>query len=147
MIHKDIESLSPTVQPIFKEFVAKLNEAGIKYVILETLRDLDVQEAYYAQGRRSLPVVNSLRSFAGLAMLPPDENNYTITNCDGNKIKSKHQLGLAMDVAPLDAEGNVNWQASKEEWEAIGTIGESVGLIWGAHFKGLTDSPHFEVAS
>lgn len=146
MVHRDLESLNPAAQPVFRAFLDKLNEAGIKYVVLETQRDADVQAAYYAQGRRSLPVVNSLRSFAGLPMLPPGENLYTVTNCDGTKLKSKHQFGKAMDIAPVNEKGNPNWKAPKEEWEAIGTIGESLGLIWGAHFKGLVDNPHFEVA-
>lgn len=146
MIHKDIESLDEAAQPIFKAFLAKLDEYGIRYAVIETWRSQDVQVAYYAQGRKPLDIVNSLRKLAGLWLIGSVENKNIITQCDGITTKSKHQFGKAMDIAPADAKGNPIWDATDGEWEEIGSIGEKMGLTWGAHFKGLKDNPHFEVA-
>lgn len=146
MLHRDIASLNLSVQAIFREFLKKLDEYGIKYYVSETLREQAVQRAYYAQGRQALITVNSLRDTAGLPAISERENKNIITNCDGVTNKSKHQSGKAMDIYPADDKGNPYWNASPEEFDDIGQVGEELGLTWGRHFKGLADNPHFEVS-
>lgn len=62
---------------------------------------------------------------------------------------SFHQYGLAFDLVPLDMQGRVWWEAPDWMWQAVGRIGESLGLTWGGRFTPtkslpLGDRPHFE---
>ncbi|MCS7231757.1 MAG: hypothetical protein RMJ67_06435 [Elusimicrobiota bacterium] len=64
-----------------------------------------------------------------------------LSKCDGYKIKSKHQLGLAIDIYLADNKGNIqfNWNKDKaifyhKYWEQLG--GKKM-IEW--------DLPHFEL--
>ncbi len=70
---------------------------------------------------------------------------------------SKHQDGLAIDLAPFEvyqAHGphRINWDAGrcpeavKEPWATMGRIGESLGLRWGGRWHDPFDPGHFELA-
>lgn len=56
---------------------------------------------------------------------------------------SFHQYGLAFDLVPLDAQGKAWWEPGTAVWDAIGRVGESLGLTWGGRWK-TPDRPHFE---
>jgi peptidoglycan L-alanyl-D-glutamate endopeptidase CwlK len=61
---------------------------------------------------------------------------------------SKHQDGLAIDVAPYavwaeHGENKLNWDAEDPVWWRIGQIGESLGLRWGGRFSQV-DPGHLE---
>lgn len=68
---------------------------------------------------------------------------------------SKHEDGLAIDVAPyeiwaLHGDDKLQWNTSDPVWLAIGKIGEALGLRWGGRFKPINtagigiDPGHFE---
>ena len=57
--------------------------------------------------------------------------------------QSLHERGLAFDVAKLHADGQVTWD--DVPWEAVGSIGEELGLVWGGRWKEHPDRPHFEL--
>lgn len=64
---------------------------------------------------------------------------------------SKHLDGKAIDVCPIltysGTEGTVlNWDARNPQWEQIGKIAESLGLIWGGRWK-VRDMGHIQDAS
>ena len=96
-IQKKINLLDPAIRGRVVNFLAKLDDLGIKYVVIETKRSLEVHEAYHAQGRESLEVVNDLRREAGLWEITRKENERTVTNT----LKSKHLDGMAVHIAPM----------------------------------------------
>ncbi len=67
-----------------------------------------------------------------------------LTNCDGEKKLSKHNLwpAQAFDVAIL-AGGKPVWDEAA--YLELGGIGTALGLKWGGNFKTLKDCPHFEI--
>lgn len=106
----------------------------VDFMVVEGLRTLKRQEELYAQGRTK----------------PGKIVTWTM--------KSKHIEGLAVDIAPINSDGQIAWndlkkfdkmaeamfKASKElninirwgrDWDMDGIRGE----------KGETDSPHFEL--
>jgi peptidoglycan L-alanyl-D-glutamate endopeptidase CwlK len=137
-LHSDIGLLNPDFQVTVRAFLKALDDAGIQYVINETLRDKAVQEAYYAQGREPLVTTNRLRKSAGLWLLSDEENKDKVTWT----LQSKHLLGLALDIAPKKA-GKVWWTAPNSVWKQIADISTQCGLVAGYYFKS-TDSPHHE---
>lgn len=55
--------------------------------------------------------------------------------------RSQHLTGRAFDVAFL-VNGRPSWDES-HPWEALGALGESLGLTWGGRWQ-QRDRPHFE---
>ena len=157
-IHNELDLLIPKLRKRVEKTFKALEKKDILVLVSETLRDTEVQQAYYAQGRKSLEEVNALRAKAGLYLLTEAENNKTITNCDGVTSKSNHQardesgLGYAIDIVPakFNARGYRDfwWTAPHEVWEEIGKIAEENGLDWCYGGKGNRwgwDEPHFEL--
>lgn len=68
-----------------------------------------------------------------------------VTNVDGVNIKSKHQLGLAVDCAFV-VDGQVKWDVPDSWWKAFGALAVAVGLVWGGNWKSFVDRPHVELA-
>ncbi len=69
---------------------------------------------------------------------------------------SKHQDGLAIDVAPYDiyalhGDDKVQWDTKDPVWLKIGAVGEALGLRWGGRFHPINvmgvgiDPGHFEL--
>lgn len=56
---------------------------------------------------------------------------------------SKHQDGLAVDIAPNDLLKEKGWAPDSPLWEKLGELGESVGMTWGGRWK-QKDLDHFE---
>lgn len=62
---------------------------------------------------------------------------------------SKHETGLAFDVAFLRPDGSWSYD-EREQWEELGRIGEELGLTWGGRWRSgrwagtKGDRPHFE---
>ena len=157
-IHREIDLLIPALRVAVRKTLEALEKEDIFVLISETLRDKDVQVAYYAQGRKPLAEVNALREKAGLYRLTEGENKATITNCDGITHKSNHQardesgLGYAVDIVParINSRGYRDfwWTAPQEVWEQIGKIAEENGLDWCYGGRGERwgwDMPHFEL--
>ncbi len=135
---RSIDELDPSFRANVEAFLAELDAREMKYFIIETKRLLEVQAAYYAQGRQPLDEVNNLRKDAGLWLIKEEQNQKPITWT----MKSKHLDGIAIDLAP-SVDGNIPWGAAFEVWEKYGEIGESVGLEWGGRWK-TRDCPHYE---
>lgn len=157
--HRDIDLLEPKLRRAVQRTLKALKEANFPVLISETLRDDNVQKAYYAQGRKPLDEVNALRKEAGLYLLTEGENKNIITNCDGVKYKSNHQTrdgsgyGYAIDLVPAKENkyGNLTfwWNAPQDVWEKLGAIAEENGLDWVSGGIGenwsFKDNPHFEL--
>lgn len=136
-----------------QEAISKLKVAmyamdlkAIKYYVSSLWRSPDVQVAYYAQGRESLDAVNAKRKTANLPPIKEAENLYTITKCDGVKIKSNHQDGWAVDVVPVNDAGNPIWPPhSDSRWQPIADEMKKAGFKWGGDWRDFPDFPHYEI--
>ena len=124
-----IQLLIPKARPYFEAFLTALDKEGLRYSIVETLRTLAVQEAYYAQGRQPLEEINELRKKAGLYLLGADEAKRTVTDT----MESVHLTGMAADIVPILA-GRIPWTITAENaelWRTFGRLGQEAGLEWG----------------
>lgn len=67
-----------------------------------------------------------------------------ITNCDGYRVMSKHNLrpARAIDFAVLIG-GKLTWD--EDEYATVGHLAESKGLVWGGRFLTLHDDCHVEL--
>lgn len=67
-----------------------------------------------------------------------------ITNCDGYRVMSKHNLrpARAIDFAVL-VHGKLTWD--EDEYATVGHLAESKGLVWGGRFLTLHDACHVEL--
>lgn len=140
---KMLAELNTMAQYAFKAFLSALDSklGDNQYFVFEGRRSIQVQEAYFAQGRQSLSEVNVLREKAGLYLLRNERDNYTITWT----LKSKHIDGLAMDVLPVDGAGNPTWDLVhyRLQFEVIKMCAKAEGLICGADWV-PSDWPHYE---
>jgi peptidoglycan L-alanyl-D-glutamate endopeptidase CwlK len=143
-----LQLLEPKVRPFFESFIGRLEKQGLRYSVLETLRTLEVQEAYYAQGRRPLSEINELRKKAGLYLLGEEEGKKIITRT----MESVHLTGRAADIVPI-IDGKIPWVITgdnAELWLAFGRLGQEDGLEWGGTWKPLKqfgigwDAPHYQ---
>lgn len=71
---------------------------------------------------------------------------------DANKVVTKarpgyswHQFGLAVDVVPIDAVGQPDWNVDHPVWKRIVQVGESLGLVSGSEWRTFPDWPHFQL--
>ena len=154
---RKIEDLNPDTQKRLASAMAEMRLAGVDFFVSSTLRTSAEQAAYFAQGRSSLEIVNSLRSAAGMTPITSAENTYKVTNCDGVKYKSVHQSGNAVDIVPLE-NGRPVWpELSDARWHTIALIMQSHGFRWGGDWNGdgktradgdlsetMVDYPHYE---
>jgi peptidoglycan L-alanyl-D-glutamate endopeptidase CwlK len=144
-----IELLAPEARPCFDSFLRKLDLAGFRYSVVETLRTRAVQEAYYAQGRKPLAEINELRKKAGLYLLGEAEGKRIITRT----MESVHLTGRAADIVPV-LDGKIPWTITAENaelWLAFGRLGREAGLEWGGSWMPLDkfgigwDAPHYQL--
>jgi peptidoglycan L-alanyl-D-glutamate endopeptidase CwlK len=143
-----LQLLKPEVRPYFENFIGRLEKQGLRYSVLETLRTKEVQEAYYAQGRKPLEEINELRKKAGLYLLGEEEAKRIVTKT----MESVHLAGKAADIVPV-IDGKIPWNISQENaelWLAFGRLGQEAGLEWGGSWKPLDrfgigwDAPHYQ---
>jgi peptidoglycan L-alanyl-D-glutamate endopeptidase CwlK len=141
---KLLSELDKNAVPIFSEMLKKLDEkiGSDNYYIVEGRRTQEVQNAYYAQDRDSLEVVNEKRKIAGLNTIGRAENENAITTT----LKSKHIDGKAMDIVPyINKAPTWNVKEYREEFEAIVRVGSECGLECGAKWREFPDWPHYEI--
>jgi len=141
-----LAELDPRAQPVFRTFFDLLDQAlgEDQYIFFEGRRTKEIQEAYYAQGRETLEEVNALRKNAGLYLLRSEKDNYKITWT----MESKHRLGLAVDVLPVNGAGNPTWDYAhyKKIFGIIYACGLDAGLECGADWpQDKWDPPHYEI--
>lgn len=149
---RSIDELDSRMVPIARKFLYQVQAAGIRPYVYETLRTQGVQDAYFAQGREALEVVNQKRAVEGLWPITEQDNRRMITDSRLTVFKGVgHGNGTAMDVVPVDKAGKPCWKAAPEIWFTMGEIGELCGLDWGGRWKPLDknglgwDCPHFQM--
>ena len=147
-ITRDIDKLTPEARIKCIAFKQKCEEQGIPIYVNETLRSQTTQLIYYHQGR--LDVANNKNIVKEFNTLRKENGFWELSEKEAlEKIitwtfYSNHMTGKAFDAVPLK-DGRLWWNAPEDVWEKIGTIGESVGLMWGGRWpERKKDSPHFE---
>src|SRR5260370_15781004 len=97
-------------------FQAAKDSLGIDLVLIAALRPLDAQHALYEQGRTTPGPI--------------------VTNADAGQ--SWHNWGYAFDVGIQDPVTGATTlpDASDPRCAQLGSLGESLGLIWGGTFSG-----------
>ena len=118
---------------------------------------------------RKINLVRSAMSAAGMPMVQAgslggvrtDEQQNTlyqigrsrpgkiVTNADGKKVRSNHQVsddgfGHAVDCAFL-VNDMITWEVPDSWWEAYGSLCKAVGLRWGIKIGDWIDRPHAEL--
>ena len=147
-----MNKLKPEVLYAFKAFLSALEKKGIAYVVLETIRTQEVQDAYFAQGRKNVGEVNRLRGLAGLHQIDEKEAKRVITHVE----HSLHQDGIAADIVPVSADGTIPWKITKDNaalWHTFGRLGMEAGLEWGGMWQPLNefgigwDAAHYQLTN
>lgn len=150
-----ISDMHPKLQELFKEFSAKMAEAGGPFALTCVLRTKAEQEAYYAQGRKTLVEVNKLRQIAGMTMLLPSENKYTVTSTMNSKhFPDANGKSRAFDLVILKngktAVWDIKWDGDKDgiaDYLEAANIAREIGLEAGAFWKTFKDYPHQQLPS
>jgi len=118
-----IDTLEPDFQPTVQQLLDALNAStGVHWVIVQARRTIAYQNGLYAQGRTKPGKI--------------------VTKAKGGQ--SPHNFGYAVDLVPLDEDGNVWWECPNKYWKMLGEVSEGMGLTWGGHFKSIIDYPHVE---
>lgn len=127
---RDLVHLHPLLRERYLALKADFQaETGHQMFETCTYRSITVQKELYQVGRRDRP------------------GERVLTNCDGETIKSRHNLypSRAVDVA-IDVDPGpgklVSWEA--REYTPIGPLAQRHDLIWGGAWK-LKDLPHIEL--
>lgn len=148
---RDRTKLIPPLKQKLEELEVLAEQNNIHFIVTQTLRTKEEQEAYYARGRQSLDVVNLLYKAAGLPPISIKENESIVTKAK-TVWDSFHAYGRAFDVAIVSKDGKINWNDNVDwdsdgvsDWVELGRLGESIGLEWGGNFSSLPDLPHFQL--
>ena len=125
---RDVNRLHPKMREATEEFLRRCKAAGVNIFITQTLRTVEAQQEYYSWGR------TKTNPFQGHRMV-------TVTNCDGIHNKSRHQSGLAIDIACSPPAKLYDPEILRK----AGEIAEKMGLTWGGRWKSYPDAPHIEM--
>ena len=142
----DINLLRPKTKKLCELFIEACRKAGINLVITQTLRSMELQDAYYSQGRDSLDIVNSKRKKVNLPPITEKENKSIITKAKAGS--SPHNYGLAFDFVPI-VNGKAEWN-DLTLFDRCGAIAKTLNvdgytLEWGGDFPKFKDRPHIQM--
>lgn len=112
-----LDDLSPEFKPLAIELLARLTEAKIPVLIVDTLRTPAEHAANLANGTSWVTHSKHL---------------------DGDAIDI-----CPYEVYNLDGPDKLQWSSSHPIWQQIGPIGEALGLRWGGRWA-VRDMSHFE---
>lgn len=112
-----LDDLSPAFKPLAIELLARLVEARIPVLIVDTLRT---------------PAEHQANLAAGVSWVTHSKH------LDGDAIDI-----CPYEVYKLDGPDKLQWSSTHAIWQRIGTIGESLGLRWGGRWT-VRDMSHFE---
>lgn len=141
----DINLLRPKTKKLCELWIEECRKAGINLIISQTLRSMETQDAYYAQGRETLESINSKRKKAKLEPIKAIENKI-VTNAKPGA--SPHNYGLAWDFVPI-VNGKPDWN-NLSLFKKCGEIAKKLNfegytLEWGGDFKTIKDYPHIQL--
>lgn len=120
-----LAEVNPQLANRIRSMAADLKAQGINVMVVSGYRSFAEQNALYAQGRT--------------------KPGNIVTNAKGGQ--SLHNYGLAVDVVPIGANGQPNWNVPNSTWQKIGAAGKKQGLEWGGDWKSFVDRPHFQMTA
>jgi peptidoglycan L-alanyl-D-glutamate endopeptidase CwlK len=118
-----LQQVNPALAAKIHALAAQLLTEGIVIIVMQGMRTWAEQDALYAQGRTTPGKI--------------------VTNAKGGQ--SYHNLGCAVDCAPLIHDTSVDWNANHPQWKRMEELGVSLGLVSGANWVRLVDAPHFQL--
>jgi len=125
-VSTSLDDLVPKFRAIVEPALAELRERGIPHIVTCTGRTTAEQLDAYNRGA---------------------------SKCDGVRIKSKHQLGLAIDIVPPDERGTATWnyRRYRTAYKRIAAVMRAHGCICGQDWPPIDpvagmgwDPPHYE---
>jgi hypothetical protein len=117
---RKLDDLATLFRPLAYQLLARLVEAGIFVLVVETFRTEAQHQEDVASGHSW---VQHSKHQDGLA----------IDICP-------------YDIYSLHGEDKLQWDANDPVWQRIGSIGESLGLTWGGKWA-QRDMGHFEMTT
>lgn len=143
-ISKGVPLLQRAWQHLIEEYPKRYPSDPLPFLV-QVSRPTEKQAAYYAQGRRPLQEVNSLRKVAGLPAIKEAENKQTITDAMPGRGKHEKIPAEAFDIAFVKKGTKTVLDYSPRLFEQAWMIVKEIpGMKWGGHFRRV-DMPHFEV--
>lgn len=113
-----LDDLSPRFRPFAVELLARLMEANIPVMIVDTLRTPEEQEEFI---RRGVSWTRNSKHLTGDAIDIAPYSQYSLHGPD-----------------------KLQWDADDPSWLRIGQIGEAAGCKWGGRWT-RRDMGHFEI--
>lgn len=149
---RSLQSLTLIYPPLVRVLTEAIKDTPIDFTITDGVRTVAVQASLYAKGRTRLN--------EDTGPLPGKPLGATVTNADGVRNKSNHQMhddgyGHAVDLYPY-VNGAIDYDDRANRLHAIADhikatakrIGVA-GLIWGGDWtvkeQGIVDRPHFQI--
>jgi peptidoglycan LD-endopeptidase CwlK len=121
MMDAHSEARLAEVHPELSRRVHQLSDLlSFSLLVTQGLRTYAQQDALYQQGRTTPGAV--------------------VTNAKAGE--SMHNFGLAVDVAPSDGAGGIDWNGKDAKWSEILQKAPVVGLAEGAQWRTFPDEPH-----
>ncbi len=120
-----LAEVNPQLANRIRAMAADLKAQGIDIMVTSGYRSFAEQNALYAQGRT--------------------KPGNIVTNARGGQ--SLHNYGLAIDVVPLGANGQPDWNVPNSVWQKIGAAGKRQGMEWGGDWTSFVDRPHFQMTA
>lgn len=118
---RSLDDLLPQVRDKVEDFLALCKQDGIDLLVTSTYRDMESQNALYAQGRTTPGNI--------------------VTNAKAGD--SFHNWRCAVDVVPL-VNGKPDWDGSHPVWKQIGELGKQAGLEWAGEWHSFKELAHFQ---
>lgn len=118
---RSLDDLVPAARDKVEDFLALCKHAGIDILVTSTYRDMESQNALYAQGRTAPGKI--------------------VTNAKAGD--SFHNWRCAVDVVPL-VNGKPDWDGSHPIWKQVGELGKQAGLEWAGEWKSFKELAHFQ---
>lgn len=115
---RKLEDLHPKVKTLCEQFIASCAKQNIDILITSTYRDIESQNALYAQGRTAQGKI--------------------VTNAKGGQ--SFHNYRVAFDFCPI-VNGKAQWNDTAL-FTKCGEIGESLGLEWAGRWVKFKELAH-----
>ena len=113
--------------------------------LTQTFRSIEYQNMLYAQGRRDLETVNTLRKAQELGPIKAVDNKI-ITNAIGGKSKHNSNPSKAFDISFFDeSKKKLDWSEHLYEKFYNIVIEKYPKVFWGKNFRTFKDVPHFEI--
>ena len=150
-----IEDMCVELRELYQLHAQAMINVGIRYRLCCVIRTQAEQDAFYAQGREVLEVVNAKRMTAGMRTIT-EKHNVIVTHTkisrhfpDANGKAHAYDIEILKN---LDDGGGVHWDTKydgqddgKPDYIQAAELGKTCGLDCGAFWDGFHDYPHYQV--